>query len=130
MVEFKQDDRDGSLRLMEINARFWGSLQLAIDAGVNFPAILLDVARKREITPVGPYRVGVKSRWFLGDLDALLATVSQPRSRLNLPVTHPSRLRLIWDFMHLVSRDTRYEVLKLQDPVPGLVELRRWLFKS
>src|SRR6185436_4020752 len=29
MVEFKQNDSDGTLRLMEINGRFWGSLQLA-----------------------------------------------------------------------------------------------------
>ena len=41
MVEFKADNRDGRPKLMEINGRFWGSLQLAIDAGVDFPAILL-----------------------------------------------------------------------------------------
>ncbi|MBC7984419.1 MAG: ATP-grasp domain-containing protein, partial [Candidatus Obscuribacterales bacterium] len=41
MVEFKRDNRDGSLRLMEINGRFWGSLQLAIDAGVDFPSMLV-----------------------------------------------------------------------------------------
>ena len=37
MVEFKRDARDGVPKLMEINGRFWGSLQLAIDAGVDFP---------------------------------------------------------------------------------------------
>ena len=37
MVEFKHDERDGVPKLMEINGRFWGSLQLAIDAGVDFP---------------------------------------------------------------------------------------------
>jgi hypothetical protein len=41
MVEFKIDRRDQLPKLMEINGRFWGSLQLAIDAGVDFPAILL-----------------------------------------------------------------------------------------
>jgi predicted ATP-grasp superfamily ATP-dependent carboligase len=130
MVEFKRDDRDNSLRLMEINGRFWGSLQLAIDAGVDFPAILLDLACGKHIEPCDRYRVGIRSRWFLGDLDALLATLRQPRSRLNLPASHPSRLRHAWDFLHLVSRNTRYEVLKLNDPMPGLVELRRWLFGS
>ena len=44
MVEFKRDDRDGQLRLMEINGRFWGSLELAIAAGVDFPSLALDVA--------------------------------------------------------------------------------------
>ena len=41
MVEFKRDSRDDTPRLMEINGRFWGSLQLAIDAGVDFPALLM-----------------------------------------------------------------------------------------
>ena len=36
MVEFKVTE-DGTPYLMEINTRFWGSLQLAIDAGVDFP---------------------------------------------------------------------------------------------
>jgi hypothetical protein len=36
MVEFK-DDGVNPPCLMEINGRFWGSLQLAIDAGVDFP---------------------------------------------------------------------------------------------
>ena len=37
MVEFKKDNASGDYKLMEINGRFWGSLQLAIDAGVDFP---------------------------------------------------------------------------------------------
>ncbi len=37
MVEFKQDAATGTPYLMEINGRFWGSLQLAIDSGVDFP---------------------------------------------------------------------------------------------
>src|SRR5262249_520665 len=41
MVEFRIDERSGQFVLMEINGRFWGSLQLAIDAGVNFPLLLV-----------------------------------------------------------------------------------------
>ena len=37
MMEYKQDRRTGTPLLMEVNGRFWGSLQLAIDAGVDFP---------------------------------------------------------------------------------------------
>jgi hypothetical protein len=35
MVEFKIDAFTGTPYLMEINGRFWGSLQLAIDAGID-----------------------------------------------------------------------------------------------
>jgi predicted ATP-grasp superfamily ATP-dependent carboligase len=45
MVEWKINDR-GECSLMEINPRLWGSLALAIDAGVNFPVGLLKVAQK------------------------------------------------------------------------------------
>jgi len=39
MVEFKRDKRDGKYKLMEINGRWWGSLPLAVAAGVDFPRL-------------------------------------------------------------------------------------------
>lgn len=42
MVEFKEDASTGTPYLMEINGRFWGSLQLAIDCGVDFPRALIE----------------------------------------------------------------------------------------
>ncbi len=129
MVEFKRDDRDGSLKLMEINARFWGSLQLAIDAGVDFPAILLELAQGRRVTPrIGAYRVGVRSRWFWGDVDSLLAVLFKSHAQLNLPADHPGKLATLWQFLHFFGRDLNYEVESWDDPKPGLIEARRWFF--
>ena len=73
MVEFKQDARTGRFYLMEINGRFWGSLQLAVDAGVDFPALLVAAALGEGPTPVTTYVVGVRTRWWWGDVDHLLA---------------------------------------------------------
>ena len=42
MFEFKKNYQTGQWILIEVNARFWGSLPLAIYAGVNFPAIYID----------------------------------------------------------------------------------------
>jgi len=75
MVEFKRDERDGRPKLMEINGRFWGSLQLAIDAGVDFPALLLHSAAGGRFEPQVPYRVGVRNRWLWGDVDSLLVSL-------------------------------------------------------
>jgi len=44
MLEYKQDQTTGDFVLMEINGRFWGSLQLAIDAGVDFPFLAFQLA--------------------------------------------------------------------------------------
>ena len=46
MVEFKTDNQTGEPVLMEVNGRFWGSLQLATDAGVDFPRLLLEFAER------------------------------------------------------------------------------------
>jgi hypothetical protein len=126
MVEFKEDVRDGSIRLMEINARFWGSLQLSIDAGVDFPAILADIALGRPVTTVKDYRVGVRSRWLLGDLDVVLMVLFRDRRKLNLPNGFPPRLCLLWDFLHLGGRNEYYEVCSRDDPGPWFLELRQW----
>ena len=44
MVEFKWDESTGDYWLLEINGRFWGSLPLALAAGVDFPYYLYQVA--------------------------------------------------------------------------------------
>lgn len=127
MVEFKRDDRDGSLKLMEINSRFWGSLQLAISSGVDFPRILVEAAAGQFREPVFTYRTGVLNRWLLGDLDGLLSVLLRNRSSLNLPADYPTRRKLLWDFLHCFGRDLHYEIWSLKDPRPGLLELARWL---
>jgi predicted ATP-grasp superfamily ATP-dependent carboligase len=70
MVEFKVS-ADGTPYLIEINGRFWGSLQLAIDAGVDFPWLLYQLAVGAQVDAVPPYAVGIKWRWLLGDFTRL-----------------------------------------------------------
>ena len=53
MVEYKLETKTGTPYLMEVNGRFWGSLQLAIDAGVDFPALLVAAATG---APLADYR--------------------------------------------------------------------------
>ena len=127
MIEFKRDLRDGSLRLMEINGRFWGSLQLAIDAGVDFPALLVDAACGRRPAAAPAYRTGVRSRWLGGDLDALMLTLLKARKRLNLPPGYPGRARSIWTFLQSWDGETRLEIERLNDPRPDVLEWRRRL---
>ena len=51
MAEFKVDPRDGIPKLMEVNPRFWGSLQLAIASGVDFPYLMLRMAKRESFDP-------------------------------------------------------------------------------
>ena len=68
MVEYKRDSATGQPYLMEVNGRFWGSLQLAIDSGVDFPRILVACALGEHGQQMPSYRVGVRSRWWWGVL--------------------------------------------------------------
>ena len=124
MVEFKQDVRDGVPKLMEINGRFWGSLQLAIDAGVDFPALLVDGVPGGSSTPQRPYRVGVRNRWFWGDVDSLLLTLA---GRSAAGARSAGRFRALREFMKLRGRDLHYENPRIQDFRPWLFESFSWL---
>jgi predicted ATP-grasp superfamily ATP-dependent carboligase len=67
MVEFKR--RPDGYELLEINPRFWGSLALAVEAGVNFPRLLVAWARGETFAPVTEWREGVRARvFFPGDV--------------------------------------------------------------
>jgi len=125
MVEFKRDHRDGLLRLMEINGRFWGSLQLAIDAGVDFPALTASIAMGESIIGPSSYRLGVRSRWLAGDLDSFVMTLFRSRRKLNLSPMHAGRLKTLWDFLHLWGRNLNYEIERADDLGPARLEWTR-----
>jgi len=127
MVEYKVDAASGSPYIMEINGRFWGSLQLAIDAGVDFPALLVAAALGRPTEAVNDYRIGVSSRWFMGDVDHLLTRLRRSRAALGLTPEEPGRRRVILDFLAAFRPGIRAEILKLGDPAPALRETIEWL---
>ena len=65
MVEFKRDIQDGQFKLMEINPRFWGSLDLSIASGVDFPYLLYKMAVEGDVKPVFRYQRGLRYNWVL-----------------------------------------------------------------
>ncbi|HSJ30227.1 MAG TPA: ATP-grasp domain-containing protein [Longimicrobiales bacterium] len=121
MVEFKIDQDSGEAFIMEINGRFWGSLQLAIDAGVDFPRLLLEPPAQ----PVLSYRP-VRSRWEWGEVDHLIARMRHSTARLNLPPESPGRSRALLDFLAAFRPGNSLEVLRARDPRPFIHETRSW----
>lgn len=131
MIECKRDSETGKHVLMEINGRFWGSLQLAIDAGVDFPRILLDSAMGRDVTPVFQYRQGIRSRWLWGELDHLALRMVRSNGRLRLDPAAPSRFRTLLDFLAFKPGRDHCSVFSLSDPMPFLAEtLARFKLKE
>lgn len=126
MVELKTEAATGVPYLMEVNGRFWGSLQLAVDAGVDFPALLLDAAFGAPAAPTPAWRPGIRSRWEWGEVDHLLARLRRTPRELDLPDDAPGRGRAVLDFL-AVRRGDRREVFRWQDPAPALRETLDWL---
>ncbi len=79
MVEFRRDYRENVYKFLEINPRFWGSLPLAIQCGVNFPVYSVQMALGIEPTTNGDYPVGRKMRFFFSDLCAVMGQLQNGR---------------------------------------------------
>jgi len=109
MVEFKGSLAPGGLSLMEVNAKFWGSHDLALAAGVDFPGDLVALLEGDSLGPQPPVQP-VRFSWPLGgdlwhglfrpaDLPAVLADALSPAVEHNF---------------------------RIDDPVPHLYELMQW----
>lgn len=121
MAEFKQNEQ-GDARLMEINGRIWGSLPVAVAAGVDFPARLC------ELTLAGPthepttdlvhYRTGVHVQNFQKELSWIIRVLrgsdSHPLMKL------PRRRDAFKAIIDLFRPSYRFDILSLSDPRPGI----------
>lgn len=120
MVEYKHDIRTNQYVLMEINPRFWGSLQLAIHAGVNFPVLYHKAVLGVEMEPVLEYSLGVFCRWLWpGDILHFLG--------------NPNRFHLQPSFFQFRDPKLTYDIISTDDPWPMLgvvVESLRKLYNK
>jgi predicted ATP-grasp superfamily ATP-dependent carboligase len=124
MVEFKIDPRDNKPKLMEINPRFWGSIDLSIASGVDFPYLLYQMETEGDIKTVSGYKTGVKSRQLLtGDIHYLMSALKEDYSYLGLK-KRPAAEVLI-DFMRFWEKDLHYDLFSFDDPKPTLSEIKR-----
>jgi len=77
MVEWKKDPKDDIAKLLEINPRFWGSLELSVRSGVDFPYLYAKLSAQEICEPIKKYKLGVICRWmFPGEF---LRYVTMPR---------------------------------------------------
>jgi len=109
MAEFKYDEESRQAWLIEVNPRFWGSLALAIQSGVDFPHLLYCLATEGDIAPVLNYKTNVTVRWLLGDA---VAKVRQWRHRAASPATNNGRVKV-----------DGYDDFYWNDPVPFIAQL-------
>jgi len=108
-VEFKLDPRDGSLKLLDVNARTWGYHTVGQAAGVDFPYLLFadQIGRNVEFCRGTP---GI--RWVRLATDVPTAIVDLFKGRLR-----------IGRYLNSLRRADTESVFSADDPAPGVMEL-------
>ena len=120
MVEYREKAGSPAV-FMEVNGRFWHSLPLACYAGVDFPALLVQMAEHGDVPPNHGYRSGTRCRWLLGDVRHLAEVWKGPPS--GYPGTYPGRLHTLLQVLTPVP-GTYHDLFQWRDPLP---ECADWL---
>lgn len=118
-------DKNGNYKLMSLIGRMWGSLALAITAGVNIPLICYRLAEGTLTSEIlRNARPNVSMRWLLGDVQAKLLNPAKMAIGL-MDWLQELRMRTLWDSV-LGKRDriTSYDVFDMHDPMPFLYEMQ------
>jgi predicted ATP-grasp superfamily ATP-dependent carboligase len=123
MVEFRLTS--AGPELMEINGRVWGSLPLAVRAGIDFPGRLVDLlvdGPPSTSTPTATeYRIGVRARNLRLEISWIGAVALGRRRYPELP--WPSRLRAAGVALSLLDPRIGDDLLARDDIGPGLVQI-------
>ena len=104
MVEFKKYNNDGVYKLMEINPKFWGSLELALQSGVEFDEMLIEKAAGNDIA-VSDEFTDTTFQWVLN-------------GELFHGLERPSAIPKIISTLFYSKKDWR-----LFDPLPNLYQI-------
>jgi len=110
-IDLVIDTRDKQPKLMEINPRFWGSLQVAINAGVDFPNLLYTMLKDGDIDKSLSYKTGIRCRYMLyNDLMSLITLMQS-----NYPAEN--KRETLKDFF-IIPKDEGYYVYSYDDIMP------------
>jgi predicted ATP-grasp superfamily ATP-dependent carboligase len=78
-AEFKRDERDSSLKLIEVNARPWWYVEFAARCGVNVCEMAVRDALGEDVTTVGEYETGRRCVFPYYDFEAVRAEIREHR---------------------------------------------------
>jgi protein-tyrosine-phosphatase len=115
MFEFRRDPATGAFILLEVNARFWGSLPLALAAGADFPAAAAALHTGATPRPERRYRAGIVLRDLGGEYYRVLKEAekaSGAAARLRLLASGLGRLALA------LPRARGFDSFAADDPEP------------
>jgi len=109
-AEFKLDLRDGQLKLIELNPRYWQQNGLAEKCGMNFPLTDFMELTGCEPKAILKYRTGIKWVNVYSDIESF----REYRQK---------GLLSVMEWLHSLKGEKMYSDLDWDDPLPGLHEM-------
>jgi predicted ATP-grasp superfamily ATP-dependent carboligase len=106
---------------MEVNGRFWASVQGSVDAGWDFPAWTYDYFANGQRPDPPPLRVGSRTCWHMGDWLSMVEYLRGGESPT--PGALPSRARAVADWASGFAPGIRSDTFRWSDPGPALGEV-------
>lgn len=130
MVEYRFDQTSDSYVFMEINGRFWGSLPLAIAAGMPFAAGLVNsVGQGKSLPSFERQYPLIKCCYWIPATKSVLRLLFQP-STIRDPLYEVVRIKALRKYLTvLFDPRTRYYVFSWSDPLPFLTDVGNVLRK-
>ncbi|MHA1401786.1 MAG: carboxylate--amine ligase [Candidatus Heimdallarchaeaceae archaeon] len=108
-LEFKHDPRDNKFKLLEINPKFWGTLGLSIEAGIDFPYLLYKMTVDGDTESAFNYRKGLKFRWIVPN-------------ELNYLRQSRNKLKDLQEFLKFWERNTKTDIW-MNDLKPNIFQV-------
>ena len=122
MLEYIYDPEKKKYFFIEMNAKFWGSYDLSVAAGLNFARIPFDMAHKKKVISK-KYAKGVRFQWVLPEDTLRIKTSKNKKKAIEE-----------WKkdfFDRSVKKDTQYI---FNDPLPTILRILstmwRYLFSK
>lgn len=123
MVEFRREPQSGKLALMEVNGRFWGSLPLAMAAGLDLPYFEWQMIHGAHPDVPATYKTGLKMRWTTGELRRLEELMSDSEVRQALSCR---RFTPVLEFARALDPRVRSALFSPHDPRPAIQEVSQY----
>jgi protein-tyrosine-phosphatase/predicted ATP-grasp superfamily ATP-dependent carboligase len=121
MVEFKRDPVTGRWVLLEVNARFWGSLPLAVASGADFPLALFQLLVEGRTEFASMPRVGLCARNLRADAKWHITNLRADRSDPTLN-SRPWPDVALETCANVLTGRERSDTFTIDDPAPGFTE--------
>jgi predicted ATP-grasp superfamily ATP-dependent carboligase/glycosyltransferase involved in cell wall biosynthesis len=108
MLEFRVDKKTNEPYFLEINPRFWGSLNQAVISGVNFP-LLICKALEEENFKSPEYKKGIRTRWFWGSIFVLPSYILC------------GKFREAFSILNIFQTNLHFDEASISDPLPFII---------